>query len=418
MDILQLREFKTIAELQSVSRAAEVLHVAQPSLSRTIKTLEAELNISLFERTGRNICLNENGKILLKYTNDILHSIDQMKMELSHANFQNLSVMPINFYAASALMPYIARQFHSRYPHIKLQLFSQKSSDLKRGALGRIAVFASARQEENENATLLLTERILAAVPAAHPLSVRKELCLKELQKENIISCTRGDCHPRQYGLLFPPRGREADDFFRVQRAFCHSRSGVFRFWHFLFSGIFLGAPAVGCQRGIHSHRPSGLPALSLHYLGRRQGKKARKRPGVRRLSLRFLCPGRRFGLSCPPAAETIGQSKGCVYDSGGCPCLCCRNHGKTKYPRSACVLIAGICDALERIFYYKSASNGTTQSRWILSLPAKPCSAIPIFYPLFQRQSYYPANLMLQTPVTTSTRPPRKKITRRAFLP
>ncbi len=192
MDILQLREFKTIAELQSVSRAAEVLHVAQPSLSRTIKTLEAELNISLFERTGRNICLNENGKILLKYTNDILHSIDQMKMELSHANFQNLSVMPINFYAASALMPYIARQFHSRYPHIKLQLFSQKSSDLKRGALGRIAVFASARQEENENATLLLTERILAAVPAAHPLSVRKELCLKELQKENIISCTRG----------------------------------------------------------------------------------------------------------------------------------------------------------------------------------------------------------------------------------
>ena len=48
MDILQLREFKTIAELQSVSRAAEVLHVAQPSLSRTIKTLEAELNISLF----------------------------------------------------------------------------------------------------------------------------------------------------------------------------------------------------------------------------------------------------------------------------------------------------------------------------------------------------------------------------------
>ena len=111
MDILQLREFKVVAEMQNVTRAAEALHIAQPALSRTIRNIEEELNIKLFDRRGRNIYLNNNGAILLKYTNDILNSIDQMKLELSEATFKSFSTLPINFYAASALIPYIAKAF-------------------------------------------------------------------------------------------------------------------------------------------------------------------------------------------------------------------------------------------------------------------------------------------------------------------
>ena len=57
MDIHSLTYFKKVAELQHITRASEELHVAQPSLSRTISRLEKELGVQLFERSGKNIIL-------------------------------------------------------------------------------------------------------------------------------------------------------------------------------------------------------------------------------------------------------------------------------------------------------------------------------------------------------------------------
>lgn len=191
MDILQLREFKVVAEMQNVSRAAEVLHIAQPALSRTIRNIEEELSIKLFDRRGRNIYLNQNGAILLKYTNDILNSIDQLKMELAEATFLSFSTMPINFYAASALIPYIAKEFRRLYPNIKLQLYRQPAGQFHKGNRGRLFLYASVEPTAGENTTLLLQERIFATIPRANPLAEKESISLSDLRSENIIACTK-----------------------------------------------------------------------------------------------------------------------------------------------------------------------------------------------------------------------------------
>ena len=60
MEIMHLRYFKKTAEMQNISKAAMLLHIAQPYLSRVIHNLESELNTPLFDRTGRNIVMTRH----------------------------------------------------------------------------------------------------------------------------------------------------------------------------------------------------------------------------------------------------------------------------------------------------------------------------------------------------------------------
>ena len=71
MNLQQLEYFRVVATLEHITKAANVLHIAQPALSKIIKTLERELGLQLFDRVGKNIVLNENGKILLKYARQV-----------------------------------------------------------------------------------------------------------------------------------------------------------------------------------------------------------------------------------------------------------------------------------------------------------------------------------------------------------
>lgn len=75
--------FKHVAELQSISRAAEKLGYVQPNISQRIKSLEEELGVKLLERNNRGVTLTEDGKILLDYTNQIMMLMDEAKSKLN-----------------------------------------------------------------------------------------------------------------------------------------------------------------------------------------------------------------------------------------------------------------------------------------------------------------------------------------------
>lgn len=71
--------FKHVAELQSVSKAAEKLGYVQPNVSQRIKSLEIELGVRLFIRNNRGVNLTDEGKVLLEYTNQIVLLMDEAK---------------------------------------------------------------------------------------------------------------------------------------------------------------------------------------------------------------------------------------------------------------------------------------------------------------------------------------------------
>lgn len=82
MEIQQLIYFKTAAEYENLSRAAEKLYISQPALSKTIQRLETDLGTELFERQGKTVHLNRSGRIALAYTNEILKNIEDMRESL------------------------------------------------------------------------------------------------------------------------------------------------------------------------------------------------------------------------------------------------------------------------------------------------------------------------------------------------
>lgn len=79
MNLQQLEYLKTIAETENFTIAAKLLSVTQPALSKAISKLEDELNVPLFEKTGRNIKLTRFGKIFLTHTNIALMEIEKGK---------------------------------------------------------------------------------------------------------------------------------------------------------------------------------------------------------------------------------------------------------------------------------------------------------------------------------------------------
>src|SRR3982074_1030418 len=86
MDLKQLRTFRAVAELGSLSKAADRLRAAQPALSRHIKLLEHELRVELFIRNGRGMLLTNAGRMLLDRTTGLVRQIEQVRDDIQSAS--------------------------------------------------------------------------------------------------------------------------------------------------------------------------------------------------------------------------------------------------------------------------------------------------------------------------------------------
>lgn len=190
MELLQLKYFKIVAEVQNMTKVAEELHISQPALSKTIKSLEKELGVPLFNRVGRNIQLNNNGLIFLKYVNNSLQSLEDAKKEIKDQNSDTYSDITICVQAGLIMLPQIISEFNKMYPKIKLHVtqkqFLQKNI-VNKNNYDFIIKIPEFDEVNDENTITLLNEELLLAVPKSHKISKYTSLELKELSDENFI---------------------------------------------------------------------------------------------------------------------------------------------------------------------------------------------------------------------------------------
>jgi DNA-binding transcriptional LysR family regulator len=85
MSLAQLETFVTIAETRNVSRAAERLRIAQPALSRRLRSLEDELGATLFVRTARGMALSQDGQVFLVHARRVLDAVSAAQGALSRS---------------------------------------------------------------------------------------------------------------------------------------------------------------------------------------------------------------------------------------------------------------------------------------------------------------------------------------------
>lgn len=191
MEFLYLKYFKKIAEYEHITRAAQELHVAQSALSRVLKSLETELGVKLFDRSGKNIILNKNGKIMLEYTNQILSLINDMKRDLHEQHDKNPTII-ILVKVASKFLPDIISGFHKIHPDVNFIIIQNDIDDIKKNQIWDVCIDASINPIEDKHTNLLLKEEICLAMPKDHPLAVNDSVYLEEVSSESFIGMQKG----------------------------------------------------------------------------------------------------------------------------------------------------------------------------------------------------------------------------------
>ena len=170
MDFHKLEYFKAVADLQHVTKAAEMLHVAQPSVSRSLSNLEEELGVELFDRSGKNIVLNRYGEIVLRHANRILNEIDAIPREINELKEQADSTVSVSMRAASKLLPQMVMTFHREHPEIHLSITHTGSTSAS-AEDADIWIYSSADPVKDTFHTVLLKEELLLALPETSPLA-------------------------------------------------------------------------------------------------------------------------------------------------------------------------------------------------------------------------------------------------------
>ncbi len=191
MELDQLRSFVAVAEARSFTRAASLVHLSQPAISRQIARLETELGARLFERYGRRVECTADGKLLLPLARNILaRADDASRMVREHAGTlsSKVSLGSTGTVFAHLLAPILA-SFIKTYPRVHLDLFEREDVLLEEAVMnGELdCAIVTAWGSPRVATTHILTEEILLLVPSDHRLAGGSPVSLSFLADEPIV---------------------------------------------------------------------------------------------------------------------------------------------------------------------------------------------------------------------------------------
>ncbi|MBJ7932533.1 LysR family transcriptional regulator [Bacillus toyonensis] len=131
MDFRQLYYFKEIVKQGSISKAAEVLHIAQPPLSQLLKKLETDLDTTLIHRYRQKWELTATGEILYQYANQMLMQIQDVKQQIQEIEqgIGGTVNIGVSSTCSNMLIDYVST-FRTQYPNVKIKIVTGNSEEL------------------------------------------------------------------------------------------------------------------------------------------------------------------------------------------------------------------------------------------------------------------------------------------------
>ncbi len=201
MEFRHLRYFVAVAEEQHVTRAARRLGMQQPPLTQQIQALEAEIGVQLFERSPRQIRLNDAGRLFLEDARRLLSEADlAIERVRQHVNGAS-RVLRIGLTTSSAMhgrTRQLLNLFRAERPQATLQLEEGAAVDLlgalDRGALDIAFIRAPPPDVAGIASQWLADDDLVVAIPSVHPLATASSLRLLDLQAEDLVLYRQESC--------------------------------------------------------------------------------------------------------------------------------------------------------------------------------------------------------------------------------
>jgi len=186
MEITQLKYFYTLAQNQHVTRTAEQLHIAQPSLTQSIRRLEKELNVKLFKSNGRNIVLTECGKYLQKKIEPLLKTLNEIPEEIQTLTGDRKKMLKINVLAASTLITDTIIRYQKEHPEVRFQIVQNTETED-----ADITIFTREFFQQplaSRDNFYIFSEEIFLAVPNNSEYARKESVSLTEMAGKSFIS--------------------------------------------------------------------------------------------------------------------------------------------------------------------------------------------------------------------------------------
>lgn len=195
MELRQLRHFVMLAETLNFHRASERLHISQPPLTVSIKKLETEMGVALFERTSQGVKLTAAGVAALANAKRAIFFAEETRRSAVAIASGKTGLLRLGFIGSAnhSSMPRVIKKFRSLYPGVELQLQESSMMDLLHRVESGLIDIAFIRvgypmpEDPHFDLTLLEKDHFVVAVPSDNPFAGRSALRLAELRNEPFI---------------------------------------------------------------------------------------------------------------------------------------------------------------------------------------------------------------------------------------
>ncbi|MGR8959862.1 LysR family transcriptional regulator [Rhizobium leguminosarum] len=193
MELRQLRYFVAVATERNFSRAAEILHIAQPPLSRQIQQLEEELGVNLIDRSKRPLSLTEAGRFFFDQASQIMARLEHIRDQTQRIGKAQRERFVIGCVGSTLYggMPDLVRRMRQRWPDLDIEIREMMSTEQVTALKERRIDLGFGRVRFNDREVERLTlreERLVVAFPKSHAKSIAKEpIGLCELEGESLI---------------------------------------------------------------------------------------------------------------------------------------------------------------------------------------------------------------------------------------
>ena len=196
MTLNQIYYFQTVARYENYRKAAEELYISQPSLSRSIASLESELGVLLFEKNGRGVNLTKGGNLFLEYADRIIDEceIAKNKMKEMASDGGKIDIGYV-FPLASHYIPHNVRDFLNKKENknVTFNFFQNHTSAIaKKVRSGELDVgFGGYIDKEEFEFFPVLSEEMVLITPKGHELESHKKVSIQELRNYPVIGYDR-----------------------------------------------------------------------------------------------------------------------------------------------------------------------------------------------------------------------------------
>lgn len=185
MDIQKLKYFYTTAQLEHMTHASEILHISQPSLTQSIKSLEFELGIELFQRKGRKIILTQFGKYLKERLDTLLPQFDNIPNEIEQLKNSANKTIKLNILAASSFVINSIMSYKKKNPDV---IFDFEQNEQKYNC--DIVITTNKLSGDNSKSCIkryVKEEQIYLAVPKNSIYASYKSIDLTTVKNDSFI---------------------------------------------------------------------------------------------------------------------------------------------------------------------------------------------------------------------------------------